>query len=191
LSETLFFLLIFIYMSTATGLTPGGSTHLHLNNKQNITTNNKTTRITNKTTQITNLEVLAMPTLCELYPGISLTSEEKGRKNLSQGSRRDSKYTHYQDTRTLQNPPTHPPTHTHTLQSSLKPPQYSFEIWKRTGSKFKNAHFTYYLKGTTCCKKESTVNSETPNWHTAREWKNICLRSYEHIQWAILTHVEG
>jgi hypothetical protein len=47
--------LILIYLSTAVGLTPGGSTHLHINNTQNITINNKTTRITNKTTQI-NLE---------------------------------------------------------------------------------------------------------------------------------------
>jgi hypothetical protein len=29
-----------------------------------------------------------VPRLCELYPGICLTSEEKARKNLSQGSRR-------------------------------------------------------------------------------------------------------
>ena len=28
------------------------------------------------------------PRLCELYPGICLTTEEKARKNLSQGSRR-------------------------------------------------------------------------------------------------------
>jgi hypothetical protein len=50
---TLYFL---IYLSTAIGLTPGGSTHLHINNIWNITINNKTTRITKKTTQITNLE---------------------------------------------------------------------------------------------------------------------------------------
>jgi arginyl-tRNA synthetase len=43
-------------LSTAVGLTPGGSTHLHINNTQSITIGNKTTRITNKTTQITNLE---------------------------------------------------------------------------------------------------------------------------------------
>jgi hypothetical protein len=49
-------ILILIYLSTAIGLTPGGSTHLHINNTQNITINNKTTGITNKTTQITNLE---------------------------------------------------------------------------------------------------------------------------------------
>ena len=29
-----------------------------------------------------------MPRLCELYPGICLTTEENARKNLSQGSRR-------------------------------------------------------------------------------------------------------
>jgi hypothetical protein len=34
--------LILIYLSTAIGLTPGGSTHLHINNTQNITINNKT-----------------------------------------------------------------------------------------------------------------------------------------------------
>jgi len=32
--------------------------------------------------------VLAMPRVCELYPGICLTAEEKARKNLSEGSRR-------------------------------------------------------------------------------------------------------
>ena len=32
--------------------------------------------------------VRAVPRLCELYPGICLTTEEKARENLSQGSRR-------------------------------------------------------------------------------------------------------
>ena len=32
--------------------------------------------------------VRAVPRLCELYPGICLTTEEKARKNLTQGSRR-------------------------------------------------------------------------------------------------------
>jgi len=32
--------------------------------------------------------VRAVPHLCELYPGICLTTEEKARKNLSRGSRR-------------------------------------------------------------------------------------------------------
>jgi hypothetical protein len=42
--------------------------------------------------------------LCEFYPGICFTNEGKARKNLSQGSLRDSKYTPYQDTHKLQNP---------------------------------------------------------------------------------------
>jgi hypothetical protein len=42
-----------------------------MNNKQN-NTNNKFGR------------VLAVPSLCELYPGICLTTEQKARKNLSQ-----------------------------------------------------------------------------------------------------------
>jgi hypothetical protein len=64
--------------------------------------------------------VLAVPSLCELYPGICLTTEKKARKNLSQGSRRDSKYTHYQDTHTLQNPPIHTHTHTYTHTHTLR-----------------------------------------------------------------------
>ena len=35
------------------------------------------------------LRVRAVPHLCELYPGICLATEEKARKNLSQGSRRN------------------------------------------------------------------------------------------------------
>jgi hypothetical protein len=36
-----------IYLFTAIGLSPGGSTHLHTNNRQNNTNNNRTTQITN------------------------------------------------------------------------------------------------------------------------------------------------
>jgi hypothetical protein len=59
-----FLLLILIYLSTAIGLTPGGSTHLHINNTQNITINNKTTRITKKNTNNKFGRVLAVPSLC-------------------------------------------------------------------------------------------------------------------------------
>jgi hypothetical protein len=65
--------------------------------------------------------VLAVPSLCELYPGICLKTEKKARKNLSQGSQRDSKNAHYQGARV------HARTHTHTLQNSLKPPQYKLK----------------------------------------------------------------
>ena len=36
----------------------------------------------------TNLRVRTVPRLCELNPGICLTTEKKARKNLSQGSQR-------------------------------------------------------------------------------------------------------
>ena len=36
-----------INLLTAVGLSPGGSTHLHINNTQNNTNNNRTTQITN------------------------------------------------------------------------------------------------------------------------------------------------
>jgi len=56
---------------------------LHTNNTQNDTKTNNT--INN--TKIFR-RVLAVPRLCKLYPGIFLTTEEKLRKTLSQGSRR-------------------------------------------------------------------------------------------------------
>jgi len=49
------------------------STHLHTNNTQNNT--------------IHAGRVRAVPRLRELYPGICLTTEEKARKNLSQGGK--------------------------------------------------------------------------------------------------------
>jgi hypothetical protein len=63
-----------MYILTAIGLTPGGSITMHIY-----------TQTIHRT--IKNLErVSAVPRLCELYPGICLTTEEKARKNLSQGS---------------------------------------------------------------------------------------------------------
>ena len=62
-----------IYLLTAIGLSPGGSSTVH------IYTIHRTTQIT------TNVErVRAVPRLCEFYPGICLTTEEKAWKNLSQ-----------------------------------------------------------------------------------------------------------
>ena len=72
-----------------------------------------------------------VPRLCKFYTGICLTTEEKARKNLSQGRRRVLGYilpkcTHYKIhtyTHTLQNPHMHTHitksthTHTHTLQN--------------------------------------------------------------------------
>jgi len=57
------------------------STHLHTNSTQNNTINNRTTKLTTYLGR-----ARAMPRLCVLYPGICLTTEERARKNLSQGS---------------------------------------------------------------------------------------------------------
>ena len=66
-----------------------------------------------------------MPHLCEFYPGICITTEEKARINLSQGKKNLSQSTVYilpkhppitkpTQTHTLQNPHTH--THTHIIK---------------------------------------------------------------------------
>jgi hypothetical protein len=70
---------VLLLLLTAIGLTPGGSsnsTHLHKKQyteyrERNINNNKK------------NREVLAVPRLCELYPGIYLTTEKKAWKTLS------------------------------------------------------------------------------------------------------------
>ena len=56
------------------------STHLHTNNTQN-----DTKQTIHRTTQQFG-RVRAVPRVGLLYPGIYLTTEEKARKNLSQGS---------------------------------------------------------------------------------------------------------
>ena len=66
-----------IYLLDVTGLTPGGSSTVLIY-----------TQTIYRTTQLILGRVRAVPRLCELYPGICLTTEEKARKNLSQGSRR-------------------------------------------------------------------------------------------------------
>jgi len=77
--------------------------------------------------------VRAVPRLCEFYPGICLTTEEKARKNLSQVKKNPSHSAVY----ILPKTPTHynaltnthitKPTHTHTLQNNIKPPQYKLK----------------------------------------------------------------
>jgi len=78
-----------IYL-TAIGLPPGGSSTVHIytqtiqrttQNKQYIEQHKKTHRTIQKLRR-----VRAVPRLCGFYPGICLTTEEKARKNLSQGS---------------------------------------------------------------------------------------------------------
>jgi len=68
--------------------------------------------------------VRAVPRLCEVYPGICLTTEEKERKNLSQGKKNLNQSTVYILTKHthIKKPP-----HTHTLQNNIKPPQYKLK----------------------------------------------------------------
>jgi hypothetical protein len=60
-----------IYL-TAVGLTPGGSSTSHIY-----------TQTVHIIQRKENWEVPAVPRLCELYPAICLTPEEKARKTLS------------------------------------------------------------------------------------------------------------
>jgi len=95
-----------VYLLTAVVLTPGGNSTVHIYSQtihrttQSAQTIHRTTQSTqtiHRTTQSTqtihrttqNLgRVRAVPHLCEVNPGICLTTEEKARKNLSHGSRR-------------------------------------------------------------------------------------------------------
>jgi len=70
---------------TAAGLTPGGSSTVHIYTQ----TIHRTTQNKQYIDQHKHFgRVRAVPCLCGLYPGICLTTEEKARTNLSQGSRR-------------------------------------------------------------------------------------------------------
>jgi hypothetical protein len=72
-----------IYL-TAIGLTPGGSSTVHIYTQ----TIHGTTQSTQNIEQHDSGRVRTGPRLCEVYPGICPTTVEKARKNLSQGSRR-------------------------------------------------------------------------------------------------------
>ena len=73
-----------IYLLTASGLSPGGSSTVHVYTQ----TIYKTTQNKQYIEQHNNFgRVQAVPRLGKLYPGICLTTEEKAGKNLSQGSR--------------------------------------------------------------------------------------------------------
>jgi hypothetical protein len=72
-----------IHLLIAIGLTPGGSSTVHIYTQTiHRMTQNKQYMEQHKNSG----RVQAMPCLCGLYPGICLTTEEKARKNLSQGS---------------------------------------------------------------------------------------------------------
>jgi len=90
-----------------------------------------------------------LPRLCEFYPGICLTTEEKARKSLSQGKKNPGQIRKNLSHSTVYILPKHPhitkptqthitkptqthitkPTHIHrhTLQNNKKPPQYKLK----------------------------------------------------------------
>ena len=67
-----------------------------------------------------------MPRVCEFYPGIFLTTEEKPRKSLSQGKETLSQGKQNLNQSTVYTLPKHPhittPTHTHTHTHTLQNP---------------------------------------------------------------------
>jgi len=96
-----------IYLLTAVGLSPGGSTHLHTNNTQNNTSNNGTTQITTNAEECKPCPVFASFTLA-----FALQLRKKHRKTsvrvrkTSVRLRKTSvrvQYIYYQNTHTLQN----------------------------------------------------------------------------------------
>ena len=77
-----------ICLLTASGLPPGGSCTIHIYTQtMHRTTQNKQYIEQHKRTIQKYWNVRAVPRLGELDAGIRLTTEEKARKNLSQGSR--------------------------------------------------------------------------------------------------------
>jgi hypothetical protein len=102
-----------IYLLTAVGLSPGGSTHLHTNNIYNNTNNNRTTQVT------TNVEEWGP---CHVFESFTLTftlqlrkkhgkTSVKVKKNFSQSTayilpKHPHKHTYYKTQ-------THTHTHTH------------------------------------------------------------------------------
>jgi hypothetical protein len=67
--------MVYPYLITAFGLTPGGSSTVHIYTQTvHKTTQSTQTHTMNNT--ITLGRVLVVPCLCELYPGICLTAEE-------------------------------------------------------------------------------------------------------------------
>jgi len=114
---------------TAVGLTPGGSSTVH------IYTQNDTFNLG---------RVLAVPRLCELHPGVCLTTEEKAQKNPSQGSRRvpaGTMKTEYTEQNIRNNKNVHKHNNKHTVLTKLNK---RINIHKRKIQKHSKYMYTYY-----------------------------------------------
>ena len=100
-----------IYLLTAVGLSPCGTTHLYTNNTQNNTNNNRTTQITNNVE-----ECGACPVFASFILAFALQLRKKHGKSLVRVRKTlvrlikasvSVQYTYYQNTHTLQNPHKH------------------------------------------------------------------------------------
>jgi len=108
-----------IYLLTAVGLSPGGSTHLHTNNTENNTNNKLTTQITTNVEECWPCPVFASFILAfalQLRKKHGKTSVRVRRTSVSVQYTFTETPTHY---KTLKNthvtkPPSHTHTHTHT-----------------------------------------------------------------------------
>jgi hypothetical protein len=112
--------MILIYdILTAVGLSPGGSTHLHTNNTQNNTNNNRTTQIQPIVEECGPCPVFASFTLAfalQLRKKHGKTSVRVRKTSVRLRKTSRVQYTNYQNTHALQNPHkhTHYKTHTYT-----------------------------------------------------------------------------
>jgi len=99
--------------------------------------------------------VRAVPCLCEFFPGICLTTEEKARKNLSQGKKNLSQVKKNLSQSTVYILPKHPHKHTH-----YKNPHIHTHTHTHT-----HTYITKQYKTTTVQIKTNTVQ-DIPKWNS-------------------------
>jgi hypothetical protein len=133
-----------IYLSTAIGLTPGGSSTVHIY-----------TQTVHRTTQITtNLEE-CWP--CPVFASFTLAFALQLRKKCGEtsvGVAEECKYTYYQNTHALQNLRARAHTHTHTHTYTHTPTHYKTHSHTNTHT---HTHITKQHKTTTVQIKANTV----------------------------------
>ena len=133
-----------IYLLTAIGLSPDGSTHLHTNNTYN-TNNNRTTQIT------TNVEKCGpCPVLASFTLAFALQLRKKHGKT-SVRVRKTSEYSKY-ITKIPTNTHTHKHTHykTHTYPHTHTHPHITKQ-YKTTTVQIQTVHTVHHYKWCTVC----------------------------------------
>jgi hypothetical protein len=127
----------------------------------------RTTEITENNTNNNQCgKVRAVPRLCEFYPGICLTTEEKARKNLSQGKKTFSQVkknlSEYSIhiTKTPAHYKTHPHTHTNTHTHT-----HTHTHARARAHTHTHTHITKQYKTTTVQFKTNTVQ-DISKWNS-------------------------